>query len=277
MFFFKKRVKKAPIKDEVIIPFDSSNLDQLIDFIQNYCGINLIPKKDVLKERFIRFCKLKSLHSFSELLENIKYNPTLRQEFTDLITVNETYFMREIVQLKDCINYIKKSQKDMRILSAPCSSGEEVYSLAILAHEANIPSSSLKIVGVDISSNAIQKAKEKSFSERSLHRLTPAQKELYFKEQNSRFELKDFYFCPIEFYIYNIFDNSFLQLLPFDVIFSRNMMIYFDEAYKQRAVERFYHLLKPSGRLYTGHADLMPKSSLFKKVTIGKLSYYEKI
>jgi chemotaxis protein methyltransferase CheR len=277
MFFFKKKVQQPAPKKETPPPFDASNLDVLIHYVEKYSGVNLIPKKDVLKQRFIMFCEQNLIHSFATLLEKLKYDASLRQEFINLVTVNETYFMRETLQLEDSIEFLKNRGGNGRILSAPCASGEEVYSLAMIAREMNIPSNSLHITGIDINSEAIKKAQDRLFSERSLHRLNPNQKASYFTQEGDKFKIQTSYFCPIEFHVCNIFDDAFLRFSPFDVIFSRNMMIYFDEEYKRQTVERFYRLLKPSGRLYAGHADLVPQTPLFKKVTQGRLTYYEKV
>ena len=277
MFFFKKKAKQPSVDKTPPPPFDSSNLDPLISYIETYSGVNLIPKKDVLKQRFIMFCEQYSIYSFSSLLEKIKNDFELRQEFINLVTVNETYFMRETLQLEDSIRFLKTRGGNGRILSAPCASGEEVYSLAMIANEIHIPSHTLQIIGIDINSEAIQKAKAGIFSERSLHRLSPHQKTSFFSNDGDKYKIKTYQFCTIDFQVCNIFDEEFLRFSPFDIIFSRNMMIYFDEEYKLQTIERFHRILKPSGRLYTGHADLVPQTNLFKKVTEGRLSYYEKI
>lgn len=277
MFFFKKKKQPEITQKHTPPPFDSSNLDTLVQYVEKYSGVNLIPKKEVLKQRFIMFCEQQSIYSFNGLLEKIKYDSNLRQDFINLVTVNETYFMRETLQLEDSINFLKNRGGSGRILSAPCASGEEVYSLAIIAHDIQIPAHSLHITGIDINSEAIQKAKLGIFSERSLHRLTPEQRLSFFKQENNNYAIQTQRFCSIDFRVCNIFDDEFLRFSPFDVIFSRNMMIYFDENFKRQAVERFYKLLKPSGRLYTGHADLVPTTPFFNKVTQGRLSYHEKV
>ena len=277
MFFFKKKVQESTPKKVPPPPFDSANLDVLISYVETYSGVNLVPKKDILKQRFVMFCEQRSIYSFTALLEKLKADSSLRQDFINLVTVNETYFMRETIQLEDSIEFLKNRGGNGRILSAPCASGEEVYSLAMIAKESNVPSHSLQIIGIDINSEAIQKAKLGLFSERSLHKLDANQKSPYFSQTTNGYNIKTSQFCQIEFQVCNIFDGEFLRFSPFDVIFSRNMMIYFDEEYKRQTVERFHRLLKPSGRLYAGHADLVPTTALFKKITQGRLTYYEKV
>lgn len=277
MFFFKKKVQQDTPKKTAPPPFDTSNIETLIEYIENYSGVNLTPKKEVLKQRFIMFCEQHDIYSFNSLLSTLKLDSSMRQDFINLVTVNETYFMRETLQLEDSIAFLKNRGGNGRILSAPCASGEEVYSLAMIAHDMHIPSHSLHVTGIDINSEAIKKANEGVFSERSLHRLSIDQKRNYFKQEPNGHKIQIQYFCPIEFRVCNIFDDEFLRFSPFDVIFSRNMMIYFDESFKLQTVERFHKLLKPSGRLYAGHADLVPSTPHFKKITQGRLSYYEKI
>ena len=80
-----------------------------------------------------------------------------------------------------------------------------------------------------------------------------------------------------EFSVVNIFDDSIYRLGKFDIILSRNMMIFFDEEYKLKTVERFHKILNDDGRLYAGHADLVPYTPLYKKLISSNVSYYVKV
>jgi chemotaxis protein methyltransferase CheR len=278
MFFFRKKSKvvEPELRPEKI-EFDPRNVEKLIHYVESYSGVNLTPKKEVLQQRFILFCQNNNIHSFEALYDKIQHDSTLRQAFINLVTVNETYFYRETIQLEAAVEWLKESGGKTRILSAPCASGEEVYSLAILALEAGINPYSLTILGIDINSEAIHKAQKGVFSERSLHRLDDKLKSTYFMKIAGEYTIVQSKFSSVEFRVLNIFDDAFLRLEPFDVIFSRNMMIYFDDHYKHKTVERFHALLKPRGRLYTGHADLVPHTPLFQKISQGRLSYYERV
>ncbi|MBE0496598.1 MAG: protein-glutamate O-methyltransferase CheR [Campylobacterales bacterium] len=279
MFFFRKKSKEASTSaaPPAKIVFDDRNLDPLLHYVEHYSGVNLAPKKEVLKQRLVLFCENNDIVSFDALFARIKADEAMRQSFINLITVNETYFYRETIQLEAAVAWLKERGGKARVLSAPCASGEEVYSLSMLASEAGFAPFSVNILGIDINSEAIQKAQKGVFSERSLHRLDEHLKGTYFMKIAGEYAIVRSRFLGVDFQVLNIFDDAFLRLEPFDIIFSRNMMIYFDDVFKQKTIERFHKLLKNGGRLYTGHADLVPNTPLFTKVTQGRLSYYEKV
>lgn len=280
MFFdkFKKDSVTSGVKDTKIppLPSDSSGLDMLIDNIKSICGVDLESKKDIVRHRLANFCQANSIATFENLSLKISVDRALRQDILNLITINETYFFRELAQLQAAI-YHAKNLGMVRILCAPCSSGEEVYSLGILAHSNLLNTSEISITGIDINSEAIDKCSEGLYSERSLHRLNDTQKKLYFDRVDDKFRIKKELLPRCEFSLVNIFDDSIFRLGKFDIIFSRNMIIYFNEEYKLKTVERFHKILNDGGRLYMGHADLVPYTNIYKKLTSPNVTYYTKV
>ncbi|WP_349644338.1 protein-glutamate O-methyltransferase CheR [Campylobacter sp. RM15925] len=279
MFFDKfKKVSPSDNLQEskaTPLPSDMKGLDKFIQNIKSICGVDLESKKETIKQRVANFAQAHSIETFELLSTRIIVDRVLRQEVLNLITINETYFYRELAQLQAAIYYAKE-RGFTRILCAPCSTGEEVYSLGILANSNLLNLSEISIVGIDINSEAIDKCREATYSERSLHRLNDNQKNIYFDKVDDRFKIKKELLPRSEFSVVNIFDDSLFKLGKFDVIFSRNMMIYFDEDYKLKTIERFHKILNDDGRLYTGHADLVPYTSLYKKIIISGASYYVK-
>lgn len=279
MFFdkFKKSSQEINQNESKITPApsDMKGLDKFIQNIKNICGVDLESKKETIKQRVANFAQANRIESFELLSARIVSDPKLRQEALNLITINETYFFRELAQLQAAIYYAKE-QGFTRILCAPCSTGEEVYSLGILAHSNLLNLSEISIVGIDINSQAIDKCRDGIYSQRALHRLNDNQKNIYFDRVEDKFRIKKELLPRSEFSVVNIFDDSLFKLGKFDLIFSRNMMIYFDEEYKLKTIERFYQILNDNGRLYTGHADLVPYTSLYKKVIVASASYYAK-
>lgn len=280
MFFdkFKKDSVTSGVKDTKIppLPSDSSGLDMLIDNIKSICGVDLESKKDIVRHRLANFCQANNIATFENLSLKISVDRVLRQDILNLITINETYFFRELAQLQAAI-YHAKNLGMVRILCAPCSSGEEVYSLGILAHSNLLNTSEISITGIDINSEAIDKCFEGLYSERSLHRLNDTQKKLYFDRVDDKFRIKKELLPRCEFSLVNIFDDSIFRLGKFDIIFSRNMIIYFNEEYKLKTVERFHKILNDGGRLYMGHADLVPYTNIYKKLTSPNVTYYTKV
>lgn len=277
--FFRKKAKEpmAEEKQEQLpLPSDEDGLIEFIATIKKICGVDLGPKKDVIKHRLSYFAQAHHIATFRDLSYKILGDVLFRQEALNLITVNETYFYRELLQLEVAVDFAKTLQGEVRILCAPCSSGDEVYSIGMLLAEAGMNVNRVKIYGVDINSDAIKQAKEGVYSSRSLHRLSDEVKKRFFDPLGKEFKIKTTLLPSCEYKLVNIFDEAFLGLGVFDIIFSRNMMIYFDEVYRLRSIERFHKVLKDEGRLYVGHADLIPTSPLFEKNMLGRVVYYQK-
>lgn len=277
--FFRKKEKEPIIEEkEDLVPLacDEDGLFEFIQTIKKISGVDLTPKQDVIKHRLSYFAQAHRIATFRDLSHKILSDTLFRQEALNLVTVNETYFYRELLQLEVAVDFAKTLQGDIRILSAPCSSGDEVYSIGMLIAEAGMDVQRVKIYGVDINSDAIKQSQEGIYSQRSLHRLDDGLKKRFFDPVGKDFKIRTKLLPKCEYKLVNIFDEAFLDLGVFDIIFSRNMMIYFDEAYRLKTIERFYKVLKDDGRMYVGHADLIPTSPLFEKNMLGRVVYYQK-
>lgn len=191
-----------------------------------------------------------------------KPHAVLPTELINLVTTNETYFERE----KHHFDYLTQtilpklsqsySPKPIRILCAPCSSGEEPYSIAlrILESSYTFNNRNIEIIGVDISEDVIQKAKIGNYSQRSVHALSPEILSRYFVRERDHYRILPISHINIRFQSGNLFDTSLWNSLgDFDIIFSRNMMIYFDKAKNLELLKKFREHL--NGYLIIGHAD----------------------
>lgn len=248
------------------INFTDEELTSFIRLMNELSGNDLSEKKAALSVKLKSFLKdYTQVSNFKEFLLRLQYDKKLRQDTIDFITVNETYFYRELSQLKEALYYLKSLDRKVNILCAPCSSGEEVYTLALLAI-SNFTKDSLQILGIDINSKAIQKAKEAVYQGRSLHRLSEGEKSRYFQKDGNTYTLKTSELCRCRFELCNVFDKKFLELGKFDVIFSRNMMIYFDYESRLKFVENLHKVANFECRLYIGNADLMPDTEYWSKV-----------
>ena len=234
-------------------PQDMDSFNEFMNVIKTLCGVDLEPKRDITLQRITIFIRDRQIKSFKDLVSMIRYNTSLRQDILNLVTVNETYFYRELPQLKDVIYYAKELG-GARILCAPCSTGDESYSLAMLAYEMGFKQHEISIVGIDINSEAIASCQNGIFSERSLHRLSDFQKERFFTKVDDKFKIKKENLPRCEFKILNVFDDDF----------------------RLKCVERLHKLLKPDGRLYAGHADLVPYTPAYEKRFSNGTTYYLK-
>ncbi len=272
--------------------FNADNFGKLAEFIYRKSGIFLEESKHYDKiNKFVlgRIAELE-VSNFRKYFFQLRFEDKEGTEFQNLmnaVTVNETYFFREHDQFEVMVNdvlpqldKIRPSNEPLRILSAPCSTGEEPYSMVLyLLEEANlIEKRDIEIVGIDIDSNVIKKAQDGKFSERSVHAIPPAQLGKYFKKASFSYSLIDDLIGAVDFKVVNIFDRADVRDLgKFDIIFSRNMLIYFDDASKKEVAMTFYDMLKPNGYVFLGHAEYMSRIvSVFKARKFGTTMIYQK-
>ena len=272
--------------------FNHGNFSKMSEFIYRKSGIFLEESKHYDKiSKYInnRIVELE-LDNFRKYFFTLRFEDKDGLEFQELmnaVTVNETYFFREHEQFEVLVNHvlpyldkIRPADEPLRILSAPCSTGEEPYSMVLyLLEEANlIEKRDVEIVGIDIDSNVIQKAQDGKFSERSVHAIPPAQVGKYFKKSGFAYNLIDDLIGAVDFKVINIFDRADIRSLgKFDVIFSRNMLIYFDDASKKEVAMNFYDMLKPDGFVFLGHAEYMSRIvSVFKAKKFANSLIYQK-
>ena len=197
------------------------------------------------------------------------------EHFVNAFTVNETYFYREDHQLRCLTNDLlvervafKGPSRPIRIWSVPCSTGEEPYSIAIwlLENWALVDQYEIEIVGSDIDTGVLEKARDGSFGKRALMRLSPYLVEKYFTPQGpDMWKILDDLRESVRFSRVNIVERS--ETHPngrFDVIFCRNVLIYFDDVSRRVAAENLYENLEPGGYICLGHTESMSRiSALF--------------
>jgi chemotaxis protein methyltransferase CheR len=194
------------------------------------------------------------------------------EDLINAFTVNETYFYREEHQLAALSNTIlptivqnRRPGDLVRIWSMPCSTGEEAYSIAIwlLENWPLVDAYHIEIVGSDIDTKVIEKARAGRFNERSLGRLPDKVRESYFEpERRHKRKLIDDLRESVLFTPCNLVDPaSVAGQGRFDVILCRNLLIYFDDASRLKAAANLFAALNPGGFLCLGHSESMARIS----------------
>jgi chemotaxis protein methyltransferase CheR len=204
----------------------------------------------------------------------IKFSPrgaTEQKLLLSIITNNETYFFRENAQLQILANDILpgfketiKSHKKIRIYSAGCSSGEEVYTIAMTLLESGhfLWDWDVQVTGIDIDPEMIAKAREGVYSARVFHSTPPQCIERYFTKNGSSYEVKGVLRRITRFEEGNLLRlEPFLKADPANVIFCRNVIIYFSEDTTCKIVESFANMLQPEGFLFLGHSESLSRIS----------------
>ncbi|HLD22858.1 MAG TPA: CheR family methyltransferase [Sulfuricurvum sp.] len=221
-------------------------------------GIHFKNKESITTSKLIHFCRNHHLYSFEELYSSIQNDCLILEALINVLTVNETYFFRESRQINFLADKVVRNSEKVRILCAPGSTGEEPYSIAMALLERGILAQRMEIISLDINSDVVVLAKEGRYSARSLHKTPLSLQEKYFTKEESFFTISDDVKRLVSFCTLNIFDDQLFELGKFDTIFSRNMLIYFDEPTVIRAVDRLARLARTKeSYLFFGHADFV--------------------
>ena len=197
------------------------------------------------------------------------------QTLVNLMTINETYFFREEYQFKCLVESLlteivrrKKDHSPIRIWSIPSSSGEEAYSIAIYLMEfwSLIEQWDVEIISSDIDTDIINRARRGHYTARSVQNLPPRLLHKYFQANMGGYQICEDLRQAVEFTRVNIMDAADVKAYRnFDVIFCRNLLIYFDDVSRRQAADTFFDALNPGGFVCLGHSESMSRiSSLFR-------------
>ena len=250
------------------------------DLLRKHCGLHFGPDaRYLLEKRLARRLRALEMTSFSAYHYRIRSASPRDEEFTNLIdelTTNETYFFRERSQMRALVGEIFQELQAERqgvrkspisVWSAGCSSGEEPYSVVILALEAGmIPGKDLRVYASDISCRMLRKARQGIYREASFRETEPIFRRKYFTEKDGLWRISDEIKKHVDFIHLNLFDRSKISLLgAMDVILCRNVIIYFNPESKRTVIQTFHDKLKPGGHLLLGHSEsLINLSSQFE-------------
>lgn len=262
--------------DEVIyLPEEVFRL--IRDLIRDYCGIYFDDgSRHLLEKRLSRRVHNHHLNSFRDYFRYLLYDRNSEEELTsivDILTVNETYFFREKNQLKTFSEELlpdlletKKDKKRLRIWSAGCSTGEEPYTIAMLILENGFFHDwYIEILGSDINQRVLHVARSGVYRKNSFRTTEQFFIDKYFIEQNGLFRIADNVKQYVNFNLLNLLDPYKVKLVgKMDVIFCRNVLIYFDLLSRKKVVGTFSERLAEGGYLLLGHAEsLMNISTAF--------------
>lgn len=265
-----------------------STFTQLAEFIKDKTGINIPPtKKYLIENRLFKTLEDYNLKGYDEYLYLLKYSGNGKEinRLFDSITTNETFFFREPLQFDVFLKHIlpsvierKHGMKNIRIWSAACSSGEEPYTLSMLLKEKR-PDVTAEIIASDISQQVISTAESGVYTSYSIRNVDDLYMRKYFTKQGETYVLDDKIRHSVRFRQYNMLSPLRPpELNNFDVVFCRNVLIYFDIKTKQEAVSTAYDSLVAGGYLIIGSSESLHNvTRAFKPTTIDKVVTYEKI
>lgn len=253
------------------------------ELVRSHCGLHFSEDSRFLLEkrlaRRLRELDLSSFAAYHFRLRNQGPGDNELSMLIDELTTNETYFFREIGQLRALIHEIipelqvdrsnasdssfasrgveRSGKRPINIWCAGCSSGEEPYSIAIMAREVGMrPGVDLRVYASDISTRALRKARQGIYREASFRETDASFRDKYFVEKDRLWQISNEIKKDVDFIHLNLMDRSKIALLgSMDVILCRNVIIYFNADTKCQVIETFYQKLRPGGHLLLGHSE----------------------
>jgi chemotaxis protein methyltransferase CheR len=253
---------------EEIIPLEEDVFRLIRDFVRDYCGIFFDDdSRYLLEKRLSRRVRNHHFSNFREYYRYLLYHRNRDEELAsiiDIITVNETYFFREQNQLKTFseeilpeLREINKEKKRLRIWSAGCSTGEEPYTIAMLILEKGVFHNwNIEIFGSDINQRVLQVARNGIYRKNSFRTTEAYFLHKYFRDENGSHRISDGVKQHVNFTHLNLLDPFKVKLVgSMDVIFCRNVLIYFDYLSRKKVIDMFYERLAGGGYLLLGHAE----------------------
>jgi chemotaxis protein methyltransferase CheR len=248
--------------------------------VQDISDLEFTAVRDLIRERFglwyddqKRFLLLSRLQtrlvkrgfqSYAAYVDFLRFDPRREEEWTDLASAlsnNETYFFREHAQLKALAGgildeFLTRSPR-IRLWSSACSSGEEPYSLAMtLLGTGKVAEANVSIRATDISPRVLDLADRAFYRTISFRATEPSMIQRWFHPQGDGFVIDERIKRIVSFGRLNLLDAHRVAAEgPFDAIFCRNVLIYFDKPTQKRVVESFAKALSPGGYLFLGHAE----------------------
>lgn len=271
---------QASSRDQI----EQAEFDQFRQFLEEACGISLGDNKQYLvTNRIRRILEEHKLNSFSELVKSLKqgFNRKLKEQVIDSMTTNETFWFRDNYPFDHLKNNLlpqlmapnNRMFGPVRIWSAACSSGQEPYSISMMVEEYKRQAMGnlvrpVQVVATDLSPTVLDQARRGEYDKLSVIRgLTQERLERYFdKQSEASWRVKSLIKERIEFRPLNLMD-SYAGLGKFDIVFCRNVLIYFNAELKRQILQKIHAALRPQGILFLGSSEgLAGAADLFEMV-----------
>lgn len=253
----------------------------LRDFVNKFCGIYFADDAVYLVERRLRE-RLRELgvEDFSEYYRYLQYHPRAEKELeaaAEVLTTNETYFFREAYQLRAFTDEIlpmvrarslARGSKRLDVWSAGCSSGEEVYTIAMLVDATGLFEGwDVRVFGNDISRRVLSKARGATYRSPSFRAMIPGYDQ-YFIDTDEGKQVHPRIRSMCHFGHLNLMNQRRAAIVGrVDVTFCRNVLIYFDDASRSHVLETIYQRLNRGGYLLLGHSESLLRSSTAFEIT----------
>ncbi len=257
---------------------------KIADLLEQSIGLTV---NSVGSSTFIRALnkrkKILDIENDEAYLEKLTVSFMELRRLVEEVVVPETWFFRDLEPFKYLTEYVYKSSKDLtvdifRILSLPCSTGEEPYSIAMTLLLAGLKPTSFYIDAVDVSSKSLDRARNGIYTKNSFRTKDIDFRDEFFHKTDVGYSLNSQVREKVRFLRGNILQPGFLDSLGrYDVVFCRNLLIYFNKEAQDQAIKGLYNLLVPEGLLFTGHSEAsLFIGSMFMPVTHSRAFAFHK-
>lgn len=248
------------------------NIKPFTDLIKQRTGLSIEKLcRETVSEKINDLMKLMHLDSNAEYLQLLTNDENEFFNFLNMLTINETYFFREDEYIKIFSNHLIpellaqiNNTRKIRILSAGCSTGEEPYSLALALMEKFGPAyyNFFSITGIDIDNNAINTAKKGCYREKAFRTTDLYFKQSYFeKTDNKEYKINDYIKKNVQFMTFNLLNDTYPDVLKnMDIIFYRNVSIYFEKDIQKKILIKLSDILNPNGYLIVSSTETLTHS-----------------
>ncbi len=253
----------------------------LRDFVNQFCGIYFADDSAYIVERRLRG-RLRDLGiaDFAEYYRYLQFHPKAEKELeaaAEVLTTNETYFFREAFQLRAFTDEVlpavraralARGSKRLDVWSAGCSSGEEVFTIAMLVDASGLFEGwDVRVFGNDISRRVLSKARGATYSSASFRAMIP-EYEKYFIDTEEGRQVHPRIRAMCHFGHLNLMNERRAAIVGrVDVTFCRNVLIYFDDASRSKVLETIYQRLNRGGYLLLGHSESLLRTSTAFEIT----------
>ncbi|WP_086873778.1 CheR family methyltransferase [Kosakonia pseudosacchari] len=245
------------------IVLTESELEKISKLIYQRAGIVLTAqKRDMVYNRLTRRLRELNLKSFEDYTDRLVANPGCDewQVFINALTTNLTSFFREAYHFPTLARHAQSRNGMYNVWCAAASTGEEPWSIAMTLEETLGRSiTGPRVLATDIDTDVLEKASLGVYRLSDIDNLTEQQKRTWFLrgtgEHQNRVKIKSELRSTVQFRQLNLIDAQWDIPAPFDAIFCRNVMIYFDQNTQEKLLQRFAKMLKPGGLLFVGHSE----------------------
>ena len=263
------------------------NFEYMRRLLQQRSAIALSENKKYLVEaRLLPVARRESLDGVDALIDKLRISPgeRLLQDVVDALTTNETSFFRDAVPFNILGDTVlpalmerRATVRNLNIWSAGCASGQEPYTIAMLWRErfAYLADWRVNVLATDISNEMLERARKGRYTQLEVNRGLPAEYcAKYFRQEGDHWVIDERLRTMVEFRLLNLFGN-WPRLPPMDVVFLRNVLVYFDMAAKQEVLKKVRTLLRPDGYLFLGGTETtLMIDDAFDRVSTAFGSYY---